>query len=77
MTILSPERVAEMIRKRLRGEISQEELSDWAWNAHWKEEKREQCYEEGSFQMIAEIIFALAHSGTEGSKSVSKSCGNI
>jgi hypothetical protein len=66
MAILSSKQVTEMIQKRLRGEISQKELSDWAWNAHWKNEKREQCYEEGSFQMIAEIIFALAHSGTEG-----------
>ena len=46
MSELLPEKVAEMIEKRRCGEISPKHLSDWAWEAHWKDETEQSPYDE-------------------------------
>ena len=66
MSTLRPKDVADMIEKRLCGEISRKQLSDWAWEAHWKDETGERRYDEAHLKVLSEVISALAHSGTEG-----------
>lgn len=66
MSTLLPTDVAGMIEKRLCGEISQKQLSDWAWEAHWKDETGERPYDEAHLQVLSEVISALAHSDTVG-----------
>jgi hypothetical protein len=66
MSTLHPKDIADMIEKCLRGEISQEQLVDWAWDAHWKDESGEQPYDETHWKVVWEVISTLAHSDTEG-----------
>jgi hypothetical protein len=66
MSALCPKDVADMIEKRLRGEIAEKQLAQWAWEAHWKDETSERSYDEAHCEVLAEVISTLAHSETEG-----------
>lgn len=66
MSMLCPKDVADMIDKRLRGEIAGKQLTEWAWEAHWKDETGERPYDETHCAVLTEVISALAHSETAG-----------
>jgi hypothetical protein len=64
--MLCPKEVADMIDKRLRGEIAGKQLTEWAWEVHWKDETGERPYDEAHCAVLTEVVSALAHSETEG-----------
>ncbi len=66
MSMLCLKEVANMIDKRLRGEIAEKQLTEWAWEAHWKDETGERSYDEAHGTVLTEVVSALAHSETEG-----------
>jgi hypothetical protein len=66
MSTLLPKNVANMIERRLCGDISRKQLADWAWDAHWKDETGERPYDAAHIKVLSEVISALAHSDTEG-----------
>ena len=66
MSPLCLQEVADMIEKRLRGEVTEKQLAQWAWQAHWQDETGERSYDDASCEVLSEVIAALAHSETEG-----------
>jgi len=66
MSMLCPKEVADVIDKCLRGEIVGKQLTEWAWEAHWKDETGERSYDEAHCAVLTEVVAALAHSETEG-----------
>ena len=66
MSQLLSKNVAEIIEKRLCGEISSKQLSDWAWEVHWKDETDPFLFKEKNPEVLWDVISALAQSDTEG-----------
>jgi len=66
MIELSAQFVAEMVGKGLRGEMPLKDISEWAWDRHWRYERGEEHFEAGKEDVLFEVIVALASGAAEG-----------